>query len=81
MQFIEPKERLKQKTDWRISDQTKSIVKHYAEYTGYSEDEVVDMFLKNILEDESFLNWVQTKRRNKRIIEQLGLNGEDICQN
>lgn len=41
MQFIEPKKRLKKKVDWRISEHTKSTVKIYAEYTGYTEDEIV----------------------------------------
>ncbi|MEK5444434.1 hypothetical protein [Fredinandcohnia sp. FSL W7-1320] len=76
MQFIEPKKRLEKKADWRVSEHTKSTVKHYAEYTGYTEDEVVDMFLKNLLEDENFINWITQKRRNKRIVQQLALSEE-----
>lgn len=76
MKFIEPKKRLEKKTDWRVSEHTKLTVKHYAEYTGYTEDEVVDIFLKNLLDDEKFTEWVNSKRRNKRIVQQLALSEE-----
>ncbi|WP_031534983.1 MULTISPECIES: hypothetical protein [unclassified Bacillus (in: firmicutes)] len=76
MHFIEPKKRLEKKADWRVSEHTKLTVKHYAEYTGYTEDEVVDMFLKNLLDDQNFIDWINRKRRNKRIVQQLDLSEE-----
>ena len=78
MQFIEPKKRLEKKVDWRISEHTKSTVKIYAEYTGYTEDEIVDKFLKNLLDDENFIEWINQKRRNKRIVQQLSLSEGSI---
>ncbi|MBD8069295.1 hypothetical protein [Bacillus sp. PS06] len=76
MQFIEPKKRLEKKADWRVSEHTKLTVKHYADYTGYTEDEVVDIFLKNLLDDQNFIDWINQKRRNKRIVQQLALSEE-----
>ncbi len=76
MKFIEPKEDLGKKVDWKVTDHTRAIVKYYAEYTHLNESEIVDRFLKNILEDEKFLDWINRKRRNKRMIEQLMVNEE-----
>lgn len=78
MEFIEPKKKLEKKANWYVSEHTKSTVKHYAEYTGYTEDEVVDIFLKNILKDEDFIDWINHKRRNKRIVQQLALVEEAV---
>jgi hypothetical protein len=71
MRFIKSKQKLGTHVDWIVSDHSKYIVKHYADYTGYSENEVVDMFLKNLLEDKDFVEWIKTKRRNKRTLTQL----------
>jgi hypothetical protein len=71
MEFIKPKQPLGSKVTWSISDQTKALVKYYAEYTGYSQDEVVDTFLKNLLKDEEFMKWIYSKRRNKRALAQI----------
>lgn len=71
MQYIKPKEKLDVKPNWSVSEQTKNIVKHYAQYTGYTEDEVVDMFLKNLRDDPGFIEWLKNKRRNKRAISQI----------
>lgn len=71
MKFIEPKEELGKKVDWKISDHTRAIVKYYSEYTGFDENEVVDRFLKNLIEDERFLDWINSKRRKKRMLQQL----------
>jgi CRISPR/Cas system type I-B associated protein Csh2 (Cas7 group RAMP superfamily) len=82
MQFMEPKKRLEKKVDWKISGHTQSIVEYYAEFTGYTEDEVVDQFLKNLLDDKKFIEWANNKRRNKRVFQKLfpkevELNGKD----
>lgn len=71
MQFIEPKNRLEKKVDWRVSGHTQAIVKFYTEFTGYTEDEVVDQFLKNLLDDKKFIEWANNKRRNKRIFQKM----------
>jgi len=75
MKFIEPKNKNVEKVDWMLSEKTRAIVKYYAEYTEYSESEIVDMFLRNILDDENFIKWIDGKRNNRRIIKQLELDG------
>jgi len=73
MQFIKPKNNNTDKVDWLISEQVREIVKNYAEYCEYSESEVVDMFLKNLLKDEDFLKWIDGIRHNKRMLRKMGL--------
>lgn len=73
MQYIKPKNKNVDKVNWLVSERTRMIVKHYAEYTEYDESEIVDMFLRNILGDEQFIEWIKNKRNNKRIIKELEL--------
>jgi len=58
IEFIKPKIIFKVVPYWKISENTKSIVKNYANYTGFTESEIVDSFLKNILKDPDFIKWV-----------------------
>jgi hypothetical protein len=71
IRFIEPKNKRAEKVGWKISERTRLIVKYYAEYTEFTEDELVDEFLLNILNDKKFLKWVEGKRYNKRILAQI----------
>ena len=75
MKFIKPKNIKADNVDWLISERVRAIVKNYAEYTEYGESEVVDMFLLNILDDKDFLNWIESKRNNRRIVKQLEIEG------
>lgn len=74
MKFIEPKNRNAKPVEWRISKKTQDIIKYYAEYTEYTEEQIVDEFLLNILDDKNFIKWVKSKKNNKRILKELGLN-------
>ncbi|MBN8190522.1 hypothetical protein JI667_00040 [Bacillus sp. NTK074B] len=78
MKFIEPKNKNSTKVDWDISERVRAVVKYYAEYTEYSESEVVDTFLLNLLDDEQFLEWIASKRNNKRILKQLEIAEEEL---
>jgi hypothetical protein len=71
MKFIKPKNNNADGVDWLISERVRAIVKTYAEYTEYSESEVVDLFLLNLLDDKDFIKWIENKRNNRRIIKQL----------
>ncbi|MBQ6446860.1 MAG: hypothetical protein IJJ10_05270 [Bacillus sp. (in: Bacteria)] len=73
MNFIKPKNKNVEKVDWLLSERTRAIVKYYAEYTEYSESDIVDKFLLNILEDKDFIGWIEKKRNNRRIVKQLEL--------
>lgn len=78
MKFIKPKNNKIENVDWLISERVRAIVKTYAEYTEYSESEVVDMFLLNILDDKDLLKWIENKRNNRRIVKQLEI--EDLVE-
>ena len=69
MDFIKPKNTNKENVSYRISRKTKLIVEYYAKYTEYEEDEVVDMFLQNILKDNDFVEWLNNRRSKKKINE------------
>lgn len=78
MRFIQPKKQNLQKITWALPDKTIAIVKHYAEYTGYTEEEVLSEFLNNILDDKEFISHIETKRNNKRILKDLELAADDL---
>ncbi|MEW9050191.1 MAG: hypothetical protein AB2392_03485 [Neobacillus sp.] len=71
--YIKPKNRNLDNVDWVISEHTRSVVAAFAEYSEYTESEVVDEFLKNLLTDEDFIEWIKNKRNNKRLLKQLEL--------
>ena len=75
MQYIKPKNKNAEKVDWLISEQVREIVKNYAEYCEHNESEVVDLFLKNLLDDEDFVKWVLGIKNNKRMIKKMKLQG------
>ncbi|MCL6574131.1 MAG: hypothetical protein K6T88_21050 [Bacillus sp. (in: Bacteria)] len=74
MEFIKPKKHKTKKSEWLLSERALNIVKYYAEYTGYTEDEVLEKFLTNILLDKEFEKWINNKRNNKRILKDLELD-------
>ncbi|WP_051317086.1 hypothetical protein [Ectobacillus panaciterrae] len=75
LEFIKPKNKQVEPVDWHISERTRAIVRYYAEYCEYSEQEIVDEFLqRNLLKDKQFLEWVQSRRNNKRILKAIGLS-------
>ena len=67
LKFIKPKKQRAKKSDWVLSERTISIVKYYSEYTGYSEEDVLEQFLENILSDKEFNNWIYNKLLNCNI--------------
>jgi hypothetical protein len=78
MKFIKPKNNKAENVEWLISERVRALVKVYAEYTGYSESEVVDTLLLNILDDKDFLKWIENKRNNRRVVKQLEI--EDLVE-
>ena len=69
MKYIKPKT-IKKKVSWNISEKTLTILSQYAKYTQYKEEEVVDMFLENLLTDQGFVQWIK-KQRNRKNIESI----------
>jgi hypothetical protein len=78
MKFIAPKNNKAESVEWLISERVRALVNVYSEYTGYSESEVVDTLLLNILDDKDFLKWIENKRNNRRIVKQLEI--EDLVE-
>lgn len=76
MKFLPPKKA--EKVNWQISEQTRTIVELYAKYTAYSEEEIVDFFMKNLLSDPKFGKFLKAQRRNKRIIDRVFLGDETM---
>jgi hypothetical protein len=74
--YIKPKNLNTTQPEWLISEHTRNIVAAFAEYSEYTESEAVDAFLKNLLTDENFIEWAKNKRNNKRLLKQLGIEGE-----
>lgn len=68
MKFIEPKNVKMSKVEWSLPQKTIRLVEHYANYTGYSVEEVVSKYLDNLLFDEKFKEHIKKKRNNKRIL-------------
>lgn len=71
MVYIKPKVIGEAKATWKISPQAKAVVTYYANYTGYSEDEIVDKVLLDLRNDPDFINWLESKRRNKRAMARI----------
>jgi hypothetical protein len=75
LEFIQPKNKNAKKVDWNISEQTRALVSYYAEYSEYSEEEVVDEFLqRNLKKDEHFIKWINSRRNNKRMLKAIGID-------
>jgi hypothetical protein len=74
LEFIKPSNKKAGTVDWLISEKTQALVKYYSEYCEISQQEVVDEFLqRNLVKDDDFINWVKSKRNNKRILKAIGI--------
>ena len=74
LEFIKPKNKNAKEVNWKISERTRAIVSHYAEYCEYNEEEVVDEFLqRNLLKDDQFIEWIKSLRNNKRMLKAIGI--------
>lgn len=75
LEFIHPKNKNAQKVNWNISERTRALVSYYAEYSEYSQEEVVDEFLqRNLIKDDHFIEWIKSKRNNKRMLKAIGID-------
>lgn len=67
MKPIKPKYKDNVKAEWKISKRSELIIKNYAKYTKYEENEIIDSLILDILEDKEFVNWLNKKRYKKKI--------------
>lgn len=73
MEFFKPKNKKAEKVDWLISEKVREIIKNYAEYCEYTESEVVELYLEKLLDDEGFIQWVNSAKNNKGMVSKMGL--------
>jgi hypothetical protein len=77
MTKITPKRLNKKPVSWEMSELSRNIVKHFAEYSDRSEEEIVGLLTRELLKDDDFLKWVDKKKNNRRILSDLGLRDND----
>lgn len=68
---IKPSNRRAEPVDWRIAEHAREIVKHFAEYAEYPEEEIVERCLQLLLDDEGFQDWVVSRRYTTRLAARL----------
>lgn len=74
---IRPKFEGRIKTEVNISKRTKEILAQYAKFNKYTEGEIIDKIVSEILQDdEEFVNWLKSRRYSKKIDEIIFQNGE-----
>ncbi len=70
MNYIKPKPKLNGvKVSWKITKQVTELLNHYAEYTGYGQEEIVNMVLFELRNDPSFKEQLEHQRNNKRALQ------------
>lgn len=58
---------------FNLSLRSRKILEHFSDYTGLAESQVLEETLPFLLEDEDFIHYVEDKRSNKRLKQELGL--------
>lgn len=66
MKYPKPKAN-KKKVSWNISEKTLTILSFYSKFSNYSEEEIVDLFMENLLTDESFIDFINKQRYRKKL--------------
>lgn len=66
MKYPKPKAN-KRKVSWNISEKTLTILSFYSKFSNYSEEEVVDLFMENLLTDELFIDFINKQRYRKKL--------------
>ena len=73
MDFIKPKYVNVEAVEYRLSEKARSVIKHYSEYIGITESQVIEEMTQHLLRDQDFLFYIEGIRNNKRIKKDLGL--------
>lgn len=60
-----------EKVSLKLSEQTRAIIEEYADFVGMTQDQVVDIFLKNLLADPNFAKYLRSKRNSKRLVNKI----------
>lgn len=62
MKPIKPKYSGTVNVQWSITKRSKEIISQYSKYTKYEESELIDKLINEILDDDSFVTWLKTRR-------------------
>ncbi|UYZ20229.1 hypothetical protein [Mesobacillus jeotgali] len=73
MNFIKPKYVNLEPVEFNLSERTRKIIESYASYTGLTENQVLEEFIPNILEDDNFIEHIKSLRNNVRLKRDLGI--------
>lgn len=69
MKPLVPKYQNLLKIELKVTDRSYSILKHYAEYSKRTEDEVIEHLIDSIIEDDkAFVKYLLSKRNGKRAV-------------
>lgn len=67
MKPIKPKYSDTVNVQWSISKRSKEIISQYSKYTKYEESELIDLLIGDILEDETFVKWLKSRRYKAKV--------------
>lgn len=70
---IKPKYTNAEDVKLKLSLQSRKILEHYSDYTGLTPSQIIEETLPHLLKDEDFIHYVESKRSNKRMKQELGL--------
>lgn len=73
MKFIKPKYINLEKVEYNLSERTRKLISCYANYTGLTDSQVLEEFLENLLDDEGFIEHIDSMRNNIRLKRELGI--------
>ena len=76
IKYIKPKYVNVEPIEFKLSEKTRKLICHYAEYTGLTESQVLEETLTNLLEDKDFIQHIKGLRNNVRIKRELGIFDE-----
>ncbi|GAE27398.1 hypothetical protein JCM9140_3543 [Halalkalibacter wakoensis JCM 9140] len=71
---IKPKYPNTEVVNLKLSLRSRKILEHYADYTGLTEAQVLEELLPHLLEDDDFIKFIESKRSNKRMKRELGID-------
>jgi hypothetical protein len=70
---IKPKYPNAEEIKLKLSFQSRKILEHYSDYTGLTPAQIIEEALPHLLKDDDFIEYVESKRSNKRMKQELGL--------
>ncbi|WNF38375.1 hypothetical protein RJD24_08125 [Bacillaceae bacterium IKA-2] len=71
---IKPKYPNTEFVNLKLSLQSRKILEHYGDYTGLTGAQVLEELLPHLLEDDDFIKYIESKRSNKRMKRELGID-------